>query len=115
MGRDFYAILGIPRDADQQTIKKAYRREAMKWHPDKNPDNVEEAQKKFQDISDAYQTLSDPDKRSAYDRFGEEGLSGSGGDGGFSHMSGGFVNPEELFRTFFTGLRGSPVRRKTGF
>lgn len=97
MGRDFYAILGVPRDADQAAIKKAYRQQAMRWHPDKNPNNQEEAQKKFQDISDAYQTLSDPEKRRVYDQFGEESMRNQGSAGFPSH----FVNPEELFRQFF--------------
>ncbi|EAY02053.1 DnaJ domain containing protein [Trichomonas vaginalis G3] len=99
MGRDFYAILGVPRDADQSSIKKAYRQQAMRWHPDKNPDNQEEAQKMFHDISDAYQTLSDPEKRRLYDQFGEEAASNQGSSGGFSH----FVDPNDLFRAFFGG------------
>lgn len=99
MGRDFYAILGVSRTATPNELKKAYRRLAMQWHPDKNKGNEEQAQAKFQEISDAYSILSDPEKRSVYDRFGEEGLTPGGGSGG-----GGFgshVNPEDLFRSFF--------------
>ena len=110
MDRDFYSILGIPRDADQTTIKKAYRAAAMKWHPDKNPGNVEEAQKKFQDISDAFQCLSDPEKKAIYDRYGEEGMTRGGGGG---RSSATFINPEEIFRRFFGqsfGMRSGGFR-----
>lgn len=105
MGKDYYAILGVPRDADAAALKKAYRKLAMKWHPDKNPNNVEEAQAKFQEISEAYDVLSDPKKRQVYDQFGEEGLKGgAGGPGGpgqtYTFNSG---NAEEIFRTFFGG------------
>ena len=101
MGRDFYAILGVSKDATADEIKKAYRKGAMKWHPDKNPNNVEEAQQKFQDISDAFQTLSDPQKREVYDRYGEEGLK-AGGPGGFGGSGGmRFVDPNELFSQIF--------------
>ncbi|KAK8896717.1 Molecular chaperone (DnaJ superfamily) [Tritrichomonas musculus] len=60
MGKDFYKILGVPRDADSAALKKAYRKLAMKWHPDKNPNNQEAAQAKFQEISEAYDVLNDP-------------------------------------------------------
>jgi DnaJ-class molecular chaperone len=100
MGRDYYAILGVPRDADAAALKKAYRKLAMKWHPDKNPDNVAQAQAKFQEISEAYDVLSDDEKRRVYDQFGEDGLkAGSGGGpGGYSFRSG---NADEIFRRFF--------------
>lgn len=74
MARDFYNILGVSRDANDDAIKKAYRKLAMKWHPDKNPNNQAEAQAKFQEISEAYDVLSDPQKRKIYDQYGEEGL-----------------------------------------
>mmetsp|Transcript_14911 Transcript_14911/g.13385 ORF Transcript_14911/g.13385 Transcript_14911/m.13385 type:complete len:252 (+) Transcript_14911:51-806(+) len=67
---DYYAILGVEKDADQKTIKKAYRKLALKWHPDKNPDNQEEAEEKFKEIGQAYEVLSDPQKRKAYDHGG---------------------------------------------
>lgn len=98
MGRDFYKILEIPRDASQDQIKKAYRRMAMKWHPDKNHGNEEEAQTRFQEVSTAYEVLSDPDKRALYDRGGEEALNPGSGARYSSRM-----RPEDLFRQFFGG------------
>ncbi|RLC29435.1 MAG: J domain-containing protein [Deltaproteobacteria bacterium] len=73
MAEDFYKILGVSKDADQETIKKAYRKLARKWHPDINPGN-DEAEQKFKDISRAYDCLGDKEKRRLYDEFGEEGL-----------------------------------------
>ncbi|KAI9316418.1 hypothetical protein BX666DRAFT_1859513 [Dichotomocladium elegans] len=94
MGKDYYAILGVPKDADDDTIKKAYRKQALKWHPDRNKDKAEEANQKFQEIGEAFEVLSDKDKRAIYDQFGEEGLKGGGppppGAGGFPGGAGGF-------------------------
>lgn len=82
---DYYARLGVDKKADEETIKKAYRKQALKWHPDRNPDNKDEADKKFKEISEAYEVLSDKEKRQIYDTYGEEGLKGNGGAGaGFS-------------------------------
>jgi DnaJ-class molecular chaperone len=103
-GRDFYAILGVPRDADANALKKAYRALAMRWHPDKNPGNVEEAQAKFQEISEAYETLNDPQKREVYDRFGEAGLRRGAGDGGGAAYS--YSRAEDVFRAFFGSAFG---------
>jgi DnaJ-class molecular chaperone len=100
MGKDYYSILGVARDADAAVLKKAYRKLAMKWHPDKNPDDQAAAQAKFQEISEAYDVLSDPEKRRIYDQFGEEGLKAGGGGGASSFTQG---NAEETFRTFFGG------------
>lgn len=71
---NYYEILEIHRSSTDMEIKKAYRKLAMKWHPDKNPDNAEEAAKKFQEIGEAYDVLSDMQKRSVYDQYGYEGL-----------------------------------------
>lgn len=82
---DYYARLGVDKKADGETLKKAYRKLALKWHPDRNPDNKEEADKKFKEISEAYEVLSDTEKRQIYDTYGEDGLKGNGsGSGGFA-------------------------------
>ena len=70
MSKDYYKVLGIQRSASSDEIKKAYRKLALKWHPDKNPDNPEEAQSKFQEINAAFEILSDPEKKKTYDQFG---------------------------------------------
>eukprot|EP00894_Picocystis_sp_ML_P001564 jgi/Pico_ML_1/52081/g2845.t1 len=118
--RDFYAILGVDRKADESTIKKAYRKLALKYHPDKNPDNQEEASRKFQDVGTAYEVLSDPEKRSVYDNYGEEGLqaqaagqdprtahfggnAGSAGGGQQYRFTG---DPFKVFEQFFGGGGG---------
>ena len=104
-GRDFYAILGVPRDADDRAIKSAYRRLSLKWHPDKNPNNKEEAERKFMDIAQAYEVLSDPEKRRRYDLGGEDAFTGGpgGGAGGFSFNAGDAFN---IFEQFFGGMGG---------
>ena len=76
MGLDYYQILGIPRSASEEDIKKAYRRLALQWHPDKNVENRQESEVKFKLISEAYEVLRDPSKRTIFDRYGEEGLKG---------------------------------------
>ena len=84
--RDYYDVLGIDRNADEKTIKKAYRKLAKKYHPDMNPGD-KEAEAKFKEATEAYGVLSDPDKRRQYDQFGhaafEGGVGGAGGYGGF--------------------------------
>ena len=80
--RDFYDILGVPRDADVAAIKKAYRQAALRFHPDKNPGDPE-AEERFKDAAEAYAVLSDPQKRALYDRFGRSGLGNGGGFSGF--------------------------------
>ncbi|MEQ2258166.1 DnaJ subfamily B member 6-A, partial [Xenotaenia resolanae] len=69
---DYYSVLGVPRNASQDDIKKAYRKLALKWHPDKNPDNKEEAERKFKELAEAYEVLSDKSRRDAYDRYGND-------------------------------------------
>ena len=79
--RCYYEVLGVARDADERTLKKAYRKLALEFHPDKNPDD-KEAEEKFKEASEAYSVLSDPEKRANYDRFGHAGLGDMGGGGG---------------------------------
>jgi len=105
---DFYGILGIGRDASDADIKKAYRKMAVKWHPDKNPDQKEEAESMFKAVAEAYEVLSDADKRAVYDRYGREGLEGARGGGGGGRASAhsaaySFHDAEEIFRQFFGG------------
>ncbi|WP_309384749.1 molecular chaperone DnaJ [Cerasicoccus frondis] len=96
MPADYYELLGVSRDADAAEIKKAYRKMAVKYHPDKNPDNPE-AEEKFKEVSEAYEALKDPDKRAAYDRYGHAAFQGAGAGGG----GGGFHDPFDVFREFF--------------
>jgi len=100
---DYYEILGISRDATEADIKKAYRKLALKWHPDKNPDNKEEAEEKFKSIAEAYEVLSDKNKRDIYDRHGKEGLTNGGGSGGVPNFNFHFHDPNEIFKEFFGG------------
>ena len=81
--RDYYEVLGLGREAGEPEIKGAYRKLALKFHPDRNPDDPG-AEEKFKEASEAYSVLSDPQKRAAYDRFGHAGLQASGGAGGFN-------------------------------
>lgn len=86
--KDYYNSLGIPKTASQDEIKKAYRKSAMQYHPDRAGKSAEA---KFKEVNEAYQVLSDPQKRAAYDRFGEAGVNGAGGAGGFGgSQQGGF-------------------------
>ncbi|MBS3781118.1 MAG: molecular chaperone DnaJ [Candidatus Thermoplasmatota archaeon] len=128
---DYYEILGVDQDASKDEIKRAYRKKAKKYHPDKNPDNQEEAREKFKKISEAYEVLADDEKRKRYDRYGKQGVKQEFGNGGFdmsdfSHRddvqdifsdlfggggrrSGGF---EDLFSEFFGGSRRSRRKKK---
>jgi molecular chaperone DnaJ len=113
MARDYYDILGVSRDVDPESLKRAYRRLARKFHPDVNKE--EGAEEKFKEINLAYEVLSEPEIRSRYDRFGEAGVSGAGA-AGFQDMSdmGGLA---DIFETFFGGFGGvgaQPSRRRTG-
>ena len=114
--RDYYEILGVQREAGVEEIKKAYRRMAVRYHPDKNPDNPE-AEELFKEASEAYAVLSDPEKRARYDRFGHEGL----GDAGFTGFdSESFVDFADIlgdlfgFGDFFGGRRRSASRAQRG-
>lgn len=92
--RDFYEILGVPKTATAEEIKKAYRKQALKYHPDKNPDN-KDAEEKFKEAAEAYEVLSNPEKKSRYDQFGHAGLGNAGG--GFS---GAGMTIEDIFNQF---------------
>jgi molecular chaperone DnaJ len=96
---DYYEVLGVSRDASDQELKSAYRKLAMKYHPDRNPGD-HAAEEKFKEASEAYQVLSDADKRAAYDRYGHAGVSGAGGPGGFSGFSGS-VDLGDIFGDIF--------------
>ncbi|PRW61391.1 dnaJ-like protein subfamily B member 4-like isoform B [Chlorella sorokiniana] len=120
MGKDYYQILGVERDATEDQLKKAYRKLAIKYHPDKNPGEKQaEATEKFKEVSEAYDVLTDPEKRKIYDQFGEEGLKGGvpppgtpgGGPEGFAGFGGGggggaYNMDDETARRIFEGLFG---------
>lgn len=131
---DYYDLLGVSKDASEAEIKRAYRKQALEWHPDKHKDNKDVAERRFKEINEAYQVLSDPQKRSAYDQFGHQAFSPGGGfgragqgspfGGGQSSQWGPFTytytgnqggfggfdfgDPFEIFEQFFGG--GSPFR-----
>ena len=130
MAEDYYDVLGVSKDASKDEIKKAYRKKAKKYHPDRNPENADEAREKFKKISEAYEVLADEEKRKRYDRYGKQGVEQDFGSGGFqwsdfSHRDevedlfsdlfggrsrgGGF---EDLFSEFFGGRRSSRRKRQ---
>lgn len=108
MSKDYYATLGVARDASPEEIKKAYRKKALECHPDRNQGNPK-AEAQFKLVSEAYEVLSDDNRRRVYDQYGEEGLRGAGPGGGAGGFPGGFSSMEEALRTFmgaFGGGRG---------
>jgi molecular chaperone DnaJ len=94
--RDFYEILGISKNASDDEIKKAYRKQAIKYHPDKNPDD-KSAEDKFKEAAEAYEVLSDANKRQRYDQYGHAGVGGAASGGGFQ---GGGMNMDDIFSQF---------------
>ena len=123
--RDYYEVLGVPKTATDEELKKAYRKLAKKYHPDANPDNKEEAEAKFKELNEAYEVLSDKQKRSMYDQFGHSGPNGYANDfsgfSGFDGFSGGFNGAgvdfylNDIFSSFFGGggrrsNKNGPVR-----
>ncbi len=112
--RDFYEVLGVDRNASPEDLKKAYRKLAMKYHPDRNPDN-KEAEDKFKEANEAYEILSSPEKKQRYDQFGHAGVNGNGG-GGFEGFGGG-GGFEDIFGDIFDMFGGggfSSSRRRSG-
>lgn len=110
--RDYYEVLGVDREATEDDLKRAYRQAAKKYHPDLNPDDSE-AEEKFKEVNEAYEVLSDPQKRAAYDRFGHEGANGQG-FGGFDFDGFGDGGLGDLFDAFFGGATGGTGRRRRG-
>ena len=118
--RDYYEVLGVDKNATDDQLKKAYRKLAKKYHPDANPNNKEEAEKKFKEVNEAYETLSDAQKRKMYDQFGPDGPQGGFGGGGpfggqggyYTYTSSGFDDfgvfgdLGSIFSSFFSGGRG---------
>jgi len=101
--RDYYEVLGVARDASEGDIKKAYRRLAMKYHPDRNPDDAD-AEAKFKEASEAYEVLADPEKKAAYDRFGHAGIDPSAMGAGFGGAGAG--NFGDVFGDIFGDIFG---------
>ena len=111
MGKDYYTILGVDRSASEDDLKKAYRKLALLHHPDRNPDSKEKAEKKFKEVAEAYEVLSDKNKRQVYDTYGEEGLKGGPPPSysGASGMPAGFSSsaPGSGFQSY-TFTSGAP-------
>jgi molecular chaperone DnaJ len=101
--RDYYEILGVGRDADADSIKKAYRKLALQYHPDRN-NGDKEAEEKFKEATEAYEVLRDSDKRAVYDRYGHAGVKGRGAGGGFGGF--GFEDALNIFMRDFGGFGG---------
>jgi molecular chaperone DnaJ len=103
--RDYYEVLGVSKNADESEIKKAYRKLAIKYHPDKNPDDAS-AEDKFKEAAEAYEVLSNSEKRAQYDRFGHAGMGGQGGFGGGMNMDDIFSQFGDVFGSAFGGSFG---------
>lgn len=103
--RDYYEVLGVSKTATEDEIKKAYKKLAIKYHPDRNPDD-KEAEEKFKEAAEAYDVLHDPQKRARYDQFGHEGMSGAGGFGGFNGQGMSMDDIFSMFGDVFGGRGG---------
>ena len=125
--KDYYAILGVEKTANDDELKKAYRKLAKKYHPDANPDNKKEAEAKFKEVNEAYEVLSNPDKRRMYDQFGtadpQSGFGGAGGpfgNGTYTYSTSGFDGFSDfgdlgdIFSSFFGGGFGGRNQRNNG-
>ena len=106
--KDFYEILGVQKNASDDEIKKSYRKLAMKYHPDRNKDD-KESERKFKEVSAAYEILKDSEKRSAYDQYGHDAFRQGGGGQGFGDFGGGF---SDIFEEFFGGGFGGQSRQR---
>ena len=103
--RDYYEVLGVGKDAGDPDIKAAYRRLALKHHPDRNPEDPQ-AEDKFKEASEAYSVLSDAQKRAAYDRYGHAGLQGGGGQPGYINQPGADHQHGQMFHVFQRDVSG---------
>jgi len=121
--RDYYEVLGVQKNATDEELKKAFRRLAKKYHPDANPDNKKEAEAKFKEVNEAYEVLSDKQKRATYDQFGHDGPFGAAGAQGGRYYSSGFDGFSgfgdfgdlgDIFSSFFGGGFGSKSSRRNG-
>ena len=111
-GEDYYKLLGVKRNASKQEIKKAFKKLSLKYHPDKNKDNPKRAKEMFIKIANAYEVLSDDEKRKIYDQYGEEGVKANeqGGNPGGAHFNFDNMGFEEIFNQFFGGGKGGGAR-----